>query len=153
MIINTKTRPLSKFFLPISRVKPYPQDTICFCRQRIWWLAVSNFQVPMRCNVWKTENICSWKKFIVLRKKPKMFPLTWPQSQCILVIALLVLFRLSVLFSNTKNLSVILNFRKQSLIRHVQRSTFTKRWKQTAEQTVTKKLESVIEDLEGVWLA
>ena len=53
-----------------------------------------------------------------------MFPLTWPQSQCFLV-AFLVLFRLSALFSNTKNLSVILNFRKQCLTGHVQRSNFT----------------------------
>ena len=61
------------------------------------------------------------KKIIVLRKKPKMFPLTRPQSQCVFVIALLVLFRLPVLFSNTKNLSVILNFRKQCLTGHVKR--------------------------------
>ena len=54
-------------FLPISRVKAYPQDKPI---KNLMTVAVSNFQVPTRWNVWKTENICSWKKIVtVLRKK------------------------------------------------------------------------------------
>ena len=97
-----------------------------FPKRNLMTVAVSNFQISTRCKVWETENICSWKKscYSFLKKMPKIFPLTWLQSQCILLTALLVLFRLSVLFSNTKHISVILSFSKQCLTGHVQRSTF-----------------------------
>ena len=134
--------------MPISGVKPYLN--LFFLKTNLRTVAVSNFQVPTRCKVSKTENICSWKKIVMVlwKKKNKIFPLTWLQSQCILVIALLVLFGLSALFSNTKKLSAILNFRKQYLSGHVQRSTLTmwsKWW--------PKSCKAILESWEGVWLA
>ena len=105
----------------------YPKNNLFLSKTNLMTVAGSIFQVSMRCKVWKTKDICSWKKSYSFQKQnSEIFSLTWSQSQCILLIALLVPFRLSLLLSNTKSLSTILNFRKQCLRgMFVQRSTFT----------------------------
>ena len=87
---------------------------------------VSNFLVPTRCKVSKTENICSRKNILVSRKKKIQSFSTDLTAES--VHFLNSSFGAFQTFSNTK-ISLILNFRTQCLTGHTQRSTYTIRSK------------------------